>query len=288
MTKRIDELPVVLTCFAYREDYFSELDGMLATLREHHPGWTIVAGKGPVEGFELPTLEVESPSGKRHWSLPVSLNLDGNAENNWRKIVMMKAWWIAQVWHNFDELADFQPRRIVWIDADARLGGPLDIELDPEAEVLAGPWWYDAEHPAYEGVRGGILLFQGRQQGKVESLMDQWSDKCLAYIQSLPPRVLPWPESDQEALNELLRGFPDTTAEGVFLKLEHSKYCGHLTKYGASRPGTLLIHWLMSAKMWLPEDSNMPWPPTEEYRRQVAAESGFPSKPQDALPDESG
>ena len=37
MIKRIDGLPAVLTCFAYREEYFPEMEGMLATIREHIP-----------------------------------------------------------------------------------------------------------------------------------------------------------------------------------------------------------------------------------------------------------
>src|SRR6185312_6827835 len=34
---RIDKLPAVVTSFAYREEYFSELGGMLATVQKLHP-----------------------------------------------------------------------------------------------------------------------------------------------------------------------------------------------------------------------------------------------------------
>ena len=273
MIKRTDEIPIVLTCFAYNAEYFAEMDGMLASIREHHPNWVIVVGRGPIEGHTPETLEVEWPGGKRLWSLPVPFGFDDNREDNWSKICLMKAWWIAQVWHNFGELADDASRRVLWLDADARLGGPIDIELDPEAEVLAGPWYYDPENSAYDGIRCGIVLFQGAKGGKVESILDQWSAECLRQIQDLPKTDLPWLYGDGEVLRELLKSLPDTSGDYTMLRLEHSKYCGHITKYGSSRPGTLVIHWLMSAKFWMPEDSAQPWPPPEDYRRQVAAES---------------
>src|SRR5436309_15434024 len=95
MIKRTDQLPVVLTSFAFRQEYFSELDGMVASVREHHPDWSIVTGKGPVPGFDLPTLEVESPEGRQQWSLPVALNLDDSVDD-WLKIMNMKAWCITR------------------------------------------------------------------------------------------------------------------------------------------------------------------------------------------------
>ena len=280
MIKRVDALPVVLTCFAYRSEYFPEMDGMLATVREHHPDWKIVVGRGPVSGFDLPTLEVESPSGKCHWCLPAWLNLDGT-EDDWRRITRMKGWWISTVWHKFGDLAGAGRNRLVWIDADARLGGPLDIELDPEAEVLAAPWWSDPEYldqegKPIEGVSSGLLLFQGPKQGKVETLINLWSSKCLSEIRDLPARMLDWYDGDQELLAEILKRH--SYADAVLLKLENNKYAGYLTKYGVARPGTLVMHWLMSAKMWWPENSNQGWPPPEDYRRRIAVESGFPQK----------
>ncbi len=280
MIERVDNLPVVLTCFAYRSEYFSELDGMLATAREHHPDWRVVVGRGPMPGFDLPTLEVESPAGKCHWSLPVALNLEGG-EDDWRRITRMKGWWISQVWHNFGGIADSHRNRIVWIDADARLGGPLDIELEPEAEVLAAPWWLDPEYldnegKPIEGVSSGLLLFQGARQGKVETLIDLWSSKCVSEIKDLPPRMLDWHDGDQELLAEILK--THSNSDAVLLKLENNKYAGYVTKYGVSRPGTLVLHWLMSARMWKPENSDEVWPPPEDYRRRVAVESGFPEK----------
>ncbi|HYL98670.1 MAG TPA: hypothetical protein VEZ90_06925, partial [Blastocatellia bacterium] len=108
MTKIMHELPVVFTCFAYRPEYVAELDGLLPTIRKHHPDWPIVAGRGPIDGYELPTLEVESPAGKLYWSLPVPLNLERTVDD-WRKITRMKAWWIGEVWHKFAGFAG--PRR---------------------------------------------------------------------------------------------------------------------------------------------------------------------------------
>src|SRR6185369_5013051 len=99
MLKRIDQLSVILTSFAYREEYFPELDGMLATIREHHPDWQIVTGRGPVPGYNTPTLEVESTFSltRQRWSLPVSLDLNGT-QNDWYRIAKMKGWWVTQVW----------------------------------------------------------------------------------------------------------------------------------------------------------------------------------------------
>src|ERR1700739_4246158 len=90
MITRVDRLPTVLTSFGYRSEYVSELEGMIPTVRQHHPDWPIVIGRGPVSGFELPTLEVEIPPGKCHWSLPVPLSLEGNrdaSERDWSRIV---------------------------------------------------------------------------------------------------------------------------------------------------------------------------------------------------------
>jgi hypothetical protein len=277
MIQRISELPVVLTCFAYRREYFEEMEGMLQTIREHHAEWPVVVGRGPAEGFSEPTLEVESPRGKSYWTLPVALNLDGS-ENDWRKITRMKGWWMSRVWHEYGDLIGGGQNRLIWIDADARLGGALDIELDPQPEFVAAPWWRDPENSDYDGIRSGLLLFQGAGQGIVESIIDQWSSRCVSQIRDLPPRSLPWFDGDQEVLNEVLKNLPASDADSVLLKLEHARYCGHLTMYGVARPGTLVIHWLMSARMWWPEDSDLPWPPPEEYRRQIAIESGFGRK----------
>jgi hypothetical protein len=212
--KRVDELPVVLTSFAYRSEYFPELDGMVATVREHHPDWSIVTGRGPVAGFELPTLDVQSPRGPYRWSLPVLLNLDGSVDD-WRKITKMKAWWIAEVWRNFCD-GEGHRKRLMWIDADARLNGPLDIELDIEAEVIAGAWWSDARHPGYETIASGLLLFQGASRGTVETILDQWSSVCVSHIQKLPdPPLVPWGDGDQEVLNQILYSPGWTSANTV-------------------------------------------------------------------------
>ncbi|PYP88392.1 MAG: hypothetical protein DMF61_07315 [Blastocatellia bacterium AA13] len=281
MTRKTYDIPVVLTSFAYNKEYFAEMDGMIEGIREHHPDWTIVVGRGPVSELGEGSLEVEWPGGKTNWVLPVSLNIGEDREKNWSRICLMKAWWIAQVWHNLGELAQPGIRRVLWLDADARLGGPIDIELEPDDEVLAGPWHYDSKNPEYDGIRCGIVLFQGRKSGKVETILDAWSDECLRQIEDLPISNLPWLYGDGEVLRELLRHEPGGPGSYTMLRLEHNRYCGHLTKYGAARPGTLVIHWLMSANFWRSEqdeDGHLPWPPPEDYRRRIAAESGFPAQ----------
>src|SRR5262245_40563941 len=102
--QRIDRLPVVVTSFAYRNEYFPELDGMIESVREHHPGWSLVTGRGPVLNAGSAALAVESPSGALHWELPVPLDLDGS-EDDWLRIVRMKAWWVSRVWHEFGNLS---------------------------------------------------------------------------------------------------------------------------------------------------------------------------------------
>jgi hypothetical protein len=224
MIKRTDQLPVVLTSFAFREEYFPELDGMVASVKQHHPNWFIVTGKGPLNGFELPTLEVQSPKGKQQWSLPVPLNLDGSVDDR-RKITKMKAWWIARVWHSFGHLAgDF--KRILWIDADARVNGPLDIELHTESEVIAGAQWSDARHPGLNSIATGLLLFQGAAAGAVEKRLEQWSDTCIAHIQTLPnPPMVPWGDNDQEVLNQILKTHSRSDGYYILIILDSSKYC---------------------------------------------------------------
>ena len=271
MIKRTDQLPVVLASFAFREEYFAELDGMVASVREHHPDWFIVTGKGPVSGFDLPTLEVESPAGSYQWSLPVALNLDGSVDD-WRKITKMKAWWIARVWHTFGHLAgDF--KRLLWIDADARLNGPLDIELDSAAEVIAGAWWRDARHPGYDTIASGLLLFQGSSQGTIESILNHWSDTCLAHIQKLPdPPLVPWGDGDQEVLNKILKFRPRSDGHYILIRLDSDKYCAVVDKDGRPLPGALVDQWVMARKMKWPKDRDRDWPPPEEQRRRFHAE----------------
>jgi hypothetical protein len=271
MLKRVDELPVVLTSFAYRREYFGELDGMLATIRKHHPEWSVVVGRGPVEGYELPTLEVDSPAGKQFWTLPVPLDLDGS-ENDWLKIVLLKGWWMAEVWRHFGRLTGNTHQRIIWLDADGRLNGPLDIELEEEAEVVASPWWTDAETPRDEPhVCSGLLLFQGVEKGIVETIMHQWSDICLSHIKELPapPPNRPWPDGDQDILTKVLKNQPVSQTGYVVLKLDYDKYCG-VPNYrdGTPKPGALVDQWMMNEKMRLPQDRERNWPPPEAARRR--------------------
>lgn len=274
MIKRIAELPAVATCFAYRSEYFAEMEGMLVTMREHHPDWPVVVGRGPIPSFELPTLKVEWPGGNAYWTLPVALNLDGS-ENDWLKIVRVKGWWMAQVWRHFGELAG-ERHRLVWADADARFNGPLDIELDPLAEVVAGPWWYDREQRGLDTICSGLLLFQGARQGAVANILEQWSSRCLSQIRHLPPQTKPWPDSDQEVLTEVLQGDAATKGDYMLLKLEHDKYVGCPVKDGKLAGRALVDSWYMIEKMRLPECKGVDWPPPEDYRRHAAVGTPVP------------
>ena len=275
MVTRIDRLPVALTSYAYRNEYFPELEAMIPTIRAHHPVWPIVAGRGPVPGFDMPTLEVESPSGKCHWSLPVPLNLDGGreaSEKDWSKVTFMKGWWIAEVWRNLGKLTRLQQNRLIWLDADARLNGPLDIELDPQAEVIAGAWW--APPSGEYSICSGLVLFQGVTGGIVESIIRQWSEQCLAYIQNLPPDPPPnrpeiTRECDQSVLTGLLNSACASNPDLLFLKLDVDKYCGmpDLKLGGEALPGALVDQWMMNEKMRLPQDRDRKWPPPEARRR---------------------
>ncbi|MBZ5505845.1 MAG: hypothetical protein LAO78_10190 [Acidobacteriia bacterium] len=266
MIKQTHELPVVLTSFAYREEYFSELEGMLATARRHHPNWIAVVGKGPIADFDLPTLDVYSPLGRQRWSLPISLNLDGSADD-WRKIAKMKGWWINRVWHTFGHLSG-DVRRILWLDADARLNGPLDIELHTAVELVAGPWWSDSHYPGYETIATGLLLLQGSSNGTVEDILRRWSDACLAHIQKLSdPPMVPWGDCDQEVLSQILRVRPQSNAHYVLFKLEASRYGASVSHDGVPLPGALVDQWMMARKMKWPNDRHRNWPPPEHVRR---------------------
>ena len=273
MIKRIDEVPAILTCFAYREEYFAEMEGMLATIREHHPDWPIVVGRGPVPGFDMPTLEVESPSGKCLWTLPVSLNIEGTIDDYYR-ITMIKGWWVAQVWHKFGDLVAGHRKRVVWTDADNRFNGPLDIEFEREAEVVAGLWAHDSEDSNQDTICSGLLFFQGAMQGVVENIIDRWSNKCLGYIQNLPPLTKERFDGDQEALHEILQSYPDSSGDFVLIKLDMNKYARCPNAGDILGPRGLVDHWYISGKMESPEYHHLNWPPPEEFRRH--AEVGTP------------
>lgn len=269
MIERIDQLPAVITSFAYREEYFPELEAMLTSVRKYHPTWHLVTGKGPVSGFDHPTLEVESSRGNSHWSLPVAFQIDGS-ENDWLRIVWMKAWWVAQVWHQYGNVGGLHTNRVIWVDADARFNGLLDILLEPEKEVLAGPWAGAAGTPD-DHILSGFLIFQGGKGGAVESLIDQWSAKCLSNICN-PPAPSPawqWGEGDQEVLTMVLRSEIEHS-QFTLHKLDPEKYCGEANcKTGAPKPGALIDQWMMNEKMRLPKDRSRTWPPPEHARRRA-------------------
>ena len=177
----------------------------------------------------------------------------------------MKAWWVAQVWHHFGNVEGIDTNRVVWLDADARLNGPLDILLEPEKEIVAGPWAALDDH-----ILSGLLVFQGSKGGIVESIIDQWSAKCLSYISNPPPPspLWRWGEGDQEVLTSVLKAEKDKPF--TLSRLEYGKYCGEPDyKTGASKPGALVDQWMMNEKMRFPRDRRRNWPPPEQARRKA-------------------
>src|SRR5262245_38170718 len=206
---------------------------MLVTLEEHHPDWAIISGKGPLARIDSAAFDVHAPSGGSVWALPVPLKLDGS-ENDWRRVTRIKAWWMAQVWHSLDEMSDAQWRRVLWLDADARLNGPLDIEIDPEAELIAAPVDYDPDYPEIDTICSGLLLLQGRRDGIIRTIIDKWSAACLEQIQELRPSTVPWLDSDQDVLNEVMESLPEKKGDYTLLKLEHDKYAAYANRDGTT------------------------------------------------------
>ena len=138
MTARpLAQLTTVVTCFAFREEYFSELSGMIATIEEWHPEWPRVIGRGMPQDDGVATFAVETPVGPEQWTLPVPFYLCGG-EDDWRRITRMKAWWLHEVWRRFGGPTGPARHRIVWIDADARCRAPLAFEVEPQSEIIAG------------------------------------------------------------------------------------------------------------------------------------------------------
>jgi hypothetical protein len=122
-------LRTVVTCFAFREEYFTELDAMVATVRQCHPDWPLVVGRGIPAATGVATFDVETPDSTSRWDLPVLLHLSGG-EDDWRRIVRMKAWWLQKVWCRYGGLSGGPVRRIMWIDADGREHGVVAHLLD--------------------------------------------------------------------------------------------------------------------------------------------------------------
>ncbi|MFP5260405.1 MAG: hypothetical protein ACLGJB_00825 [Blastocatellia bacterium] len=260
------ELPTVLTCFAFREEYFPELDGMLATVKRHHPDWPVVVGRGAPSADGVATLDVESPSGRCHWTLPVPLHL-GGGEDDWRKITRMKSWWLEEVWRQFGGLANTLCNRMMWLDADARLNAPLGFELDPGVETIAGPWWYDPNDSRHDTITSGMLLFQGAEHGPMADILRLWRQSCLEEIENLAASTVPWADGDQEVLSRVLTQSARAGLSFHILKLDHDEYVGIPSDKGEPRPGALVDHWMMSAKMGRKGKRGEDWPPPEHLRR---------------------
>lgn len=69
-TRPLAELTAVVTCFAFREEYFPELRGMIATIDECHPEWPMVVGRGTPRDDGVVRFAVETPDGPEQWTFP--------------------------------------------------------------------------------------------------------------------------------------------------------------------------------------------------------------------------
>jgi hypothetical protein len=171
-TRPLAQLTTVVTCFAFREEYFPELSGMIATLKECHAEWPMMLGRGTPRDDGVVTFAVETPDGPEEWTLPVPFHLCGS-ENDWRRITRMKAWWLHEVWRRFGGPTRPACHRILWIDADARCKAALAFEVDPESEIIAGPWGRHPTDSALDGITTGLLLLQGSEHGPVARVLER-------------------------------------------------------------------------------------------------------------------
>jgi hypothetical protein len=263
-TERLSTLPAVLTSFAYRPQYASVLSDMLAIARKYHPSWSVIAGRGPVDGEEG-SLAVEVPGGYARWNLPIALCLD-ESENDWRKITMMKGWWLHQVWKMCNPVSNSQTQRVVWMDADSRLNRALDFEIDANRDIVAGPWWDSVEEEfpirsPYSTITSGMLVFQGSHTGSTERLLAHWSRACLEQIQNLSAPTVPWLNGDQEILTDSIAHCVRSGGGPQILKLNYRRFCGLVGPGSESPTEAVVDHWVMSRKMKLRETREMIWPP---------------------------
>lgn len=264
----VKDLPVILTCFALRDEYFPELDGMLATVKLHHPDWLLAIGRGHFRDNHTVIFNTETPHGQSQWTLPVPLSLEGG-ENDWRRITRIKGWWMREVWHRCAGMTGDNFVRIMWLDADARLNTSLNFEVDPESELIAAPWWYDSGNSDYNTITTGLFLLQGNKEGTVAKILDLWSNDCLDQIRDLRPPTVPWPEGDQEVLTNILVQYPEEESNLKILRLDHDRYCGIPLPSGQPQPDALVDHWMMSAKMGRKGKRGDNWPPPEHLRRAL-------------------
>lgn len=263
MTVPLHDLTVVLTSFALRQEYMAELDGMIATVKRFHPTWPIVVGRGTNSDDQV-IFELDSPIGRCRWIVPAPVFLNGSSED-WRKITRLKAWWISEVWREYGGLADPSRNRVLWLDADARLNGSLDFEVDPKAELIAGPWWvYPKEESAPDTIASGLLFLQGHQHGPVQDLLQTWRRECLIQAQDLPGSIPPWPDGDQEVLTWILEERLKSRHDFILHKLDFDRYCGAVNCDGTRIRGTLVDQWQMSRRMLHNQEG---WPPPEESRK---------------------
>ncbi len=222
MRAPLNELPAVVTCFGFGKAYQGAMAEMLATAREHHPAWSVVAGRSTAPDA---TFAVEGAADGHLWRPPVPFELDGSF-NDWRRITRLKGWWLAEVWRRCPLPGDSGRRRILWIDADARCRSPIAFEVDPAAEVIAGPWFTDPDHDGrYATITTGMLMLQGAKSGATAQVLGRWSAQCLRQIEDLPVEPLPWRDGDQELLTRVLEETADDGTGPELVKLPHADYC---------------------------------------------------------------
>jgi hypothetical protein len=161
--------------------------------------------------------------------------------------------------------------RILWLDADARLKGPLEFAVEPEQEAVAGVWWTNSkdEFPElgnFETITGGLLFFQGRRGGSTERLLQSWKEASLAEIRNLRKPTVMWLDADQETLTETICEFKKSDEALQVVKLDAGLYSGDVYHDGTAKAGVLVDQWMMGRKMKRPGTRNRDWPPPEELR----------------------
>jgi len=139
----------------------------------------------------------------------------------------------------------------------------LAFEVDPESEIIAGPWWRHPTDSTLDGIVTSLLLLQGSEHGPVSGVLERWSDVCLEQIRNLGPPTVPWPEGDQEVLTKVLAKGQEMDTTLQILKLDHDTYYGF-----PPSPETVMDHWMMSGKMARRGRKGPDWPPPEHLRRR--------------------
>jgi hypothetical protein len=157
---RIHDAPFGLTSFAVGPRYEAELDHFLASVRKVYPSsgnLTVLVGRYCAGEMHLSHHDLGT--GREDcwdvWRVPDAfVDAAETPENHhsWWTIVRMKGWWMHEIFRNTIDTP------LVWIDADAVLHRPLDLEL-PDGDFLAASW---VDFAGRAALRSGTLVVRGR------------------------------------------------------------------------------------------------------------------------------